>query len=95
LIHINIEIKKPNRFRNISKKFFSKLEDFIFSIIQRLPDKLLPSILISWLNRYTDKRISELQHQIFRTNGDLQISTMPLIPSSKKIITYRIISIGD
>ncbi|RJW75923.1 hypothetical protein DW025_04875 [Coprococcus sp. AF38-1] len=66
MIHINIEIQKPNHFRDIFKKTFSKLEDFVFSIIQRLPDKLLPSILISWLNRYTDKRISELQHQIIQ-----------------------------
>lgn len=38
----------------------------MFSIIQKLPDKFIPSFVISWMGRYTDKRINELQRSIIK-----------------------------
>lgn len=38
----------------------------LFPIIQKLPYKLIPSALINWMERYTDKRIAELNQQIIR-----------------------------
>lgn len=35
----------------------------MFSIIQKLPDKLTPPFLLEWFNKYLDKRIMELQQQ--------------------------------
>ena len=38
----------------------------LFSIIQMLPEKLIPSPLMNWLDQYTTKRISQLQQQIIK-----------------------------
>lgn len=66
MIDINIEIKKQNRLKEFFHKLHSKSEDILFSIIQKLPDKLIPSALMNWMERYTDKRIAELNQQIIR-----------------------------
>lgn len=66
MIIINIELKKPNRFKESFLKLHSKSEDLLFTIIQKLPEKLIPSPLMNWLNRYTTKRISQLQQQIIK-----------------------------
>lgn len=73
LIHvkgmITIELKlKP---QNIIQKFFhtiqSKLEDLLFSIIQKLPEPLIPSFLMNWIESYINKRTNQLQQEIIRT----------------------------
>ena len=64
--HINIEIQKPNRFKDLLHKIFNRLEDLMFSIIQKLPEKMIPHSLMNWMERYTNKRLSELQSQIIR-----------------------------
>ena len=60
---IDIEIKK----RSIVKEFFHKLhnnlEDLLFKIIMKLPDKFIPSFIMEWLDRYTTKRINQLKQQ--------------------------------
>lgn len=66
MIEINIELKKPNRLKEFFQNFHSKAEDLLFSIIQKLPEKLIPSPLMNWLNQYTTKRISQLQQQIIK-----------------------------
>ncbi len=66
MIDINIEIKKRNRLKEFFHKLHSKSEDILFSIIQKLPDKLIPSALMNWMEHYTDKRIAELNQQIIR-----------------------------
>lgn len=35
----------------------------MFSIIQKLPDKLLTDSLMNWMDRYTTKRINQLKQQ--------------------------------
>ena len=63
VIKIDIEIKK----RSIVKEFFHKLhstsEDLLFRLIMRLPEKFIPSSLMEWLDRYTTKRIRQLEMQ--------------------------------
>lgn len=66
LVYIKIEIKKPSRFKDFSHKIHSKLEDILFSIIQVLPERLIPPFLMIWLEQYTNKRIIELNQQITR-----------------------------
>lgn len=63
MITINIEIKDRSRIKEFSDNLFSRLEDMMFSIIQKLPDKLTPPFLLEWFNKYLDKRIMELQQQ--------------------------------
>ena len=63
MIKIHIEIKRHNRFKEFLHKLHSKLEDLFFNIIMKIPDRLIPSVLISWMDKYTDKRIHQLKQQ--------------------------------
>lgn len=66
VIYIYIEIQKPNRFKDLLHKIYDRLEDLIFAIIQKIPEKHIPSSFMKWMERYTNKRLSELQSQIIR-----------------------------
>lgn len=72
---MNIEIKNQNIFHRISKKLHDKSEDFLFTLIQRLPERFIPASLMNWMEHYTDKRLVELQKQLVKdnwTNVELQ-----------------------
>lgn len=66
MIIIDVEIKDRNKFKEFFQNLHSKLEDLLFSIIQKLPEKIIPSSLMNWLDRYTTKRISQLQQEIIK-----------------------------
>ena len=66
MIYIYIEIQKPNRFKDLLYKIYDRLEDLIFTIIQKIPEKHIPSFFMKWMKHYTNKRLSELQSQIIR-----------------------------
>ena len=61
---IKIEIKERSKVNEFFHKLHNRLEDIIFEIFQRIPEKLLPNFLMKWLNNYTTKRITELKQQI-------------------------------
>lgn len=61
---IDIEIKERSKVKEFFHKLHNRLEDIMFEIIQRIPEKLLPNFLMKWLNNYTTKRIAELKQQI-------------------------------
>lgn len=63
MIIIDIELKDRNRLKHFFQNFHNKAEDIAFSIIQRIPEKLLPHWLMNWLDHYLDKRISELKQE--------------------------------
>ena len=63
MIIIDIELKDRNHIKEFFQNFHSKAEDIAFSIIQRIPEKLLPHWLMNWLEKYLDKRISELKQE--------------------------------
>lgn len=63
LITIDIEIKDRNRLKEFCQNLHSKAEDLFFTIISKLPEKLIPSPIMNWLSRYLDRRISELKQQ--------------------------------
>ena len=66
MIIIDIELKDRNKIKEFFQNFHSKLEDILFSIIQKLPENLIPSPLINWLDRYLDKSISELKQETIK-----------------------------
>lgn len=68
MININIEIHKRNKFKEILQKIHNHLENFLFSIIQKTPEKFIPTLLMNWMEHYTNKRLSELKQQVIRTN---------------------------
>lgn len=63
LITIDIEVKKHNRIKNFFYKLYSKVEDLLFAIICKLPEKFIPSLLMNWIDKYLDKRIKKLKQQ--------------------------------
>lgn len=63
MIIIEIELKKRNRLKEFFHKLHDRLEDITFSIIQRIPEKFIPQWLMNRLEKYLDKRISELKQQ--------------------------------
>lgn len=63
MIIIDIEIKDRNRLKEFLHYVYSKLEDLMFAIVQRLPEKCIPQFLMEWLDRYTTKRLNELKQQ--------------------------------
>ena len=66
VIIIDIELKDRNRIKEFFQNFHSKAEDLLFTIIQKLPEKLIPSPLMDWLEKYLDKRISELKQETIK-----------------------------
>lgn len=60
---INIEIKERSIMKESLHQLHSKIEDLLFKIILKLPEQLIPSFLMEWLDRYTTKRINQLKHQ--------------------------------
>ena len=66
MITIDIEIKDRNRAKEFFSNFHSRAEDMLFSIISKLPERFIPSPLMNWLDRYLDKRISELKQEAIK-----------------------------
>lgn len=58
---MNIEIKKTNRFKELLHKIHNKLEDLLFNIILKIPDNMLPSFLMTYIESYTNKRLNQLK----------------------------------
>ena len=63
MIHIDIEIKDRNNIKEFFHKLHNKSEDLLFSLIQKIPERFIPSLLMSWLDRYTDRRINQLKQE--------------------------------
>lgn len=63
MIIIDIEIKDRNRIKEFLHYIYSKLEDLMFSITLKIPEKYIPQFLMEWLDRYTKKRLTELKQQ--------------------------------
>lgn len=63
MIIIDIELKDHNHIKEFFHKLHSRLEDIAFSIIQRIPEKFLSHRLMNRLEKYLDKRISELKQE--------------------------------
>ena len=63
MITINIKLKKHSPAKKIFHKLYSKSEDFLFTLILKVPEKFIPHFVMEWLDRYTAKRINELKQQ--------------------------------
>lgn len=44
----------------------SRIEDLMFSILMKLPDRFLTPTLMNWLDHYTTKRLDSLQRQLIK-----------------------------
>lgn len=61
---IDIEIQERSKVKEFFHKLHNHLENIMFEIFQRLPEKSLPNFLMKWLDSYTTKRITVLKQQI-------------------------------
>lgn len=68
MLVIDIEIRKPNRIKDFFHKLHSRLEDILFSIIQKLPERFIPSILMDWMEQYLNNHINQLQQETIKQN---------------------------
>ena len=60
---IDIELKDRNQTKEFIHKIHNRLEDIMFSIIQKLQEKFIPRWIMDRLEKYLDKRISQLQQK--------------------------------
>lgn len=65
---MNYEITPRNRAKDFSRQIHDKSEDFLFWIIQKIPERLIPAALMHWTDRYLDKRIHQLKQETIRQN---------------------------
>lgn len=63
---INLTPDKP--IKKKMKKMRSKAEDFIFVAFQKMPEKFIPSFIMQWMGKYTEKRLAELQSQLIKSH---------------------------
>ena len=65
---MSYEITPRNRIKDFSRQIHDKLEDFLFWIIQKIPESLIPATLMHWTDHYLDNRIHQLKQETIRQN---------------------------
>jgi hypothetical protein len=63
---MDIEIKPHNKIKDFLNRLCSRLEDLMFSVVQILPEWLIPTPLMNWLDHYITKRINQLKQQTIK-----------------------------
>lgn len=66
MIIINIELKPRNKLKEFFHELCSKLEDSIFNIIVKIPERFIPPFLMEHIEHYIENRTKELEHQIIK-----------------------------
>ena len=55
----------------MQRKIRDRLDDVLFSICTRIPEKLIPPFLMKHINDYAHRRVTELQQDITRRKWEL------------------------
>lgn len=63
MIIIEIEIKDRSKVKEFLSMLHSKIEDLMFELLQKVPERFIPQPLMEWLNKYLTKRIQQLNQQ--------------------------------
>ena len=61
---MDIKIRPKNKPKEFLSNLHDKLEDILFFLIRKTPDKLIPQSIMTWFENYLDKRSKELQQEI-------------------------------
>ena len=67
-MYIDIKIQQGSRLKKIFHKLCDTLEDFIFSIVEKLPERFIPPKMMDLLERYLNKRLQQLEQQNIENN---------------------------
>lgn len=62
-MYIDIKIQQGSRLKKIFHKLCDTLEDFIFSIVEKLPERFIPPKMMNLLGRHLNKRLQQLEQQ--------------------------------
>lgn len=74
---MNIEIRPHSKIKDSLDRLHSRLEDLMLSLVQHLPEGMIPDSLMEWLDHYTTKRIAQLHQQTVRqTWHNCQLETV-------------------
>lgn len=60
---MDIKLNDSNQIKDFFRMVHSRLENIAFFIIRQMPEKFLPHWFIDSLDKYLDRRISELEHE--------------------------------
>lgn len=63
MIIIEIEIKDRSKVKEFLSMLNSKIEDLMFELLQKVPERFIPHSLMEWLDKYLTKRIQQLKQQ--------------------------------
>ena len=63
MIIIEIEIKDRSKVKEFLSMLHNKIEDLIFELLQKVPERFIPQSLMEWLDKYLTKRIQMLNQQ--------------------------------
>lgn len=63
MIIIEIEIKDRSKVKEFLSMLHSKIEDLLFKLLQKIPERFIPQSLMKWLDNYLNKRIRQLNRQ--------------------------------
>lgn len=62
-MYIDIKIQQGSRLKKFFHKLYDTLEDCLFSIIEKLPERLIPPKVMTLLEKHLNKRIKQLEQQ--------------------------------
>lgn len=67
-MYIDIKIQQGSRLKKIFHKLHDTLEDFIFSIVEKLPERFILPKVMNLLERHLNQRIQQLEQQNIENN---------------------------
>ncbi|MCM1059638.1 MAG: hypothetical protein NC452_05035 [Eubacterium sp.] len=65
---IDINIQRRSKAKQFFCKIGDKLEDTWFSVVEKLPERLITSKMMNWLDRHLNKKIQQLERQNIENN---------------------------
>jgi REP element-mobilizing transposase RayT len=63
---MDIEIKPHSKIKDSLDRFHSRIEDLMYDMILKIPERFIPASLMNWLDTYTTKRINQLRQQTIK-----------------------------
>jgi hypothetical protein len=63
---MDIEIRPHSKIRDSLGRFHSRIEDLMYDMILKIPERFIPVPLMEWLDTYTTKRINQLKQQTIK-----------------------------
>ncbi len=66
-VFMKIDLIPQKPIKEKTKKMCQKAEDFLFAAFHKMPEKSIPPFIMQWMEKYTEKRLAELQSQLVKS----------------------------